>query len=107
MKMQPAEAAFFGQFDRAGRVARIDAQSTLLNAAIDAIKRDGHTILTATIGLIKPVIQLMPSARLEALEQTDKAACWMRGVDDFGQHYRKWQLLDYRNVLVIWTERGH
>ena len=92
---------------RAAHAAGIAKQLDILREATQILSRAGHTIQAAGVGPGQLFIYLAPSAKLSSLADEGRAAYWMRGIDGDGQHYRKGQLLDYRNVLVTWTERGN
>lgn len=92
---------------RAAHAAAVARQLDLLSQAVAELTREGHAILAAGVGPGKPFAVLAPSTRIADLADEGRAAYWMRGIDADGQHYRKGQLLAYRNVLVTWTERGN
>lgn len=85
---------------------RIARQRPLIDAALASLAREGHTVLAAGIGPGRPFVYIATSPALADLVKTGKAAYMTRGVDDDG-HWRRGELLDYRNVLVAWVERGH
>jgi hypothetical protein len=92
---------------RAAHAAGIAKQLDILREAVRMLTAAGHTILSAGVGNARPFVFLAPSAKLGAIADQGRAAYWMHGIDEDGQRYRKGQLIDYRNVLVTWTERGH
>jgi hypothetical protein len=84
-------------------VAELDAAV----AVVDRLDRQGHTVIGVDLSVGRPTVQLQASARLAAMADEQRGAYYMHGVDRDGQRYRKGQLLDYRDVVVIWIERGH
>jgi hypothetical protein len=91
------------------RTANAEAlrQLGLLRGVVDRLDRQGHTVVGVDLSVGRPTVQLQASARLAAMADEQRGAYYMHGVDRDGQRYRKGQLLDYRDVVVIWIERGH
>lgn len=104
MRMPDAQASFFTDMHRAARL--VDRQRPIIEMAVASLTREGHTILTAGVGPGRPFVVIAPSPLLAELVKRGKAAYWMRGTDADGHRFRRGELLDYRNCLVAWTERG-
>lgn len=105
MNQQPHQSRMLGHLERAEQTERIEKQIDLLRLAVKTLNAEGHTILAAGVGEIKPFVFLAPSPLLDKLVAEGKAAYNVRGHDDEG-NWRKGQLLDYRNVFVYWLDRG-
>lgn len=104
MLMPANQARFFAGLKRAD--ALVDRQAPLIKAACALLEKEGHAVLAASVAPGRPVIQIAGSPHLADLIKTGRAAYYMRGYDDQG-HFRRGQLLSYRNVLVTWEERGN
>jgi len=83
------------------------AKLSLMQRAVESLTRKGHMVVSVDQASSKPVIQVQPSHHLAKLADAGQAAYYMRGVGADGLAYRKGTLLAYRNVNVVWFERGH
>lgn len=92
---------------RAATNADVMVKLSLMERAIEMLDREGHAVIGVDLSVSKPTVQLQASAHLAALADGGHAAYYMRGVGADGLTYRKGTLLAYRNVNVIWFERGH
>ncbi len=79
----------------------------LMERAIESLDREGHTVIGVDMSVGKPTLQLESSAKLAAMAQDGQAAYYMRGIGANGLPFRKGILPAYRNVNVVWFERGH
>jgi hypothetical protein len=79
----------------------------LLGQAIESLDREGHEVADVDLSSGKPTVQLLASAKLAAMASDGRAGYYMRGVGTDGRAFRKGILLAYRNVNVVWVERGH
>lgn len=104
MWMPTNQSRFFAGLKRADVL--VDRQAPLIKAACALLEKEGHAVLAAAVAPGRPVIQIAGSPHLARMIDTGRAVYYMRGHDDHG-HYRRGQLLSYRNVLVTWEERGH
>lgn len=102
MPMPEQQERFYARIHRADQ--RIARQRPLIDKAIASLTREGHTVLAADIGPGRPFVYIAVHAGLAALVAANKAAYMAHGVDEDG-HWRRGELLDYRNVLVAWIER--
>ena len=78
----------------------------LIGRAIESLDREGHAVIDMD-STGKPTLVLESTAKLAALASAGQGAYYMRGVGADGLPYRKGTLLQYRNVNVVWFERGH
>lgn len=92
---------------RAAINADVMAKLSLMECAIVMLDREGHAVIGVDLSASKPTLQLQASARLAALAEGGQGAYYMRGIGADGLAYRKGTLLAYRNVRVVWFERGH
>jgi hypothetical protein len=79
----------------------------LIGRAIESLDREGHTVIGVDLSIGKPTIQLEATGRLAGMADGGQAAYYMRGIGANGLPFRKGTLLAYRNVNVVWFERGH
>lgn len=87
--------------------AEVSAQLALMQRAVESLTLEGHTVVGVDLSVSKPTIQLQSSNQLQQLASRGQGAYYMRGVGADGLAFRKGTLLLYRNVNVIWYERGH
>lgn len=104
MQTPDRQERFYAALHRADQ--RIARQRPLIEQAVASLAREGHTVLASGVGPGRPYVYLANSAALGEFALAGRAAYVARGVDDDG-HWRRGELLDYRNVLVTWIERGH
>lgn len=79
----------------------------LIQRAVESLTREGHTVIGIDHSVSKPTIQIQSSNHLAQLANKGQGAYYMRGVGADGLVFRKGTLLLYRNVNVVWYERGH
>ncbi len=106
-----------GQLERAHHAARpprnaainadVMAKLTLMERAVESLTREGHAVVGVDLLVSKPTIQIQASSHLAKLAENGQGAYYMRGVGADGLAFRKGCLLAYRNVTVVWFERGH
>lgn len=87
--------------------ADVMAKLTLMERAVESLTREGHTVVGVDLSVSKPTIQIQSSSHLQQLANSGQGAYYMRGIGADGLAYRKGTLLLYRNVNVVWFERGH
>ena len=87
--------------------AEVTAQLALMQRAVESLTREGHAVVGVDLSVSKPTIQIQASAHLAQLAGAGQGAYYMRGVGPDGLAFRKGTLLAYRNVNVVWYERGH
>lgn len=87
--------------------ADVAAQLALMQRAVESLTREGHAVVGVDLSVSKPTIQIQSSAHLAQLASAGQGAYYMRGIGADGLAYRKGTLLAYRNVTVVWFERGH
>lgn len=92
---------------RAALNAAALSKLVLMENAIESLDREGHTVIGVDLSIGKPTIQLEATGRLAGMADGGQAAYYMRGVGADGLAYRKGTLLAYRNINVVWFERGH
>ncbi len=87
--------------------ADVMTKLALMERAVEALTREGHAVVGVDLSVSKPTIQIQSSAHLAKLADSGHGAYYMRGVGADGLAFRKGTLLQYRNVNVVWFERGH
>lgn len=87
--------------------ADVMAKLALMERAVESLTREGHAVVGVDLSVTKPTIQIQSSSHLSNLAGIGQGAYYMRGVGADGLAYRKGVLLQYRNVNVVWFERGH
>lgn len=86
--------------------ADVMAKLSMMERAVESLTREGHAVVGVDLSVTKPTIQIQASAHLSTLAGQGQAAYYMRGVGPDGLAFRKGVLLAYRNVSVVWFERG-
>ena len=76
-------------------------------ATVELLEHEGHLVVDLLIADDIVTATLAPSARLGDLVAQGRGFYYLRGVDQRGLRFRKGVLFGYRNVSVIWTERGN
>lgn len=110
MKMPTNQAAIWSQVPRALRQAGnslILDRLRLAQATVELLEHEGHMVVDLLIAGEIVTATIAASSRLADLVAQGRGFYYLSGIDQSGLYFRRGLLFGYRNVSVIWTERGN